>query len=1102
MIRFYALGDLRLEPSGRALSSRRKSLALLAYLASRSGRPMRRTELAALFWGDRDEERARHSLRQVLLELRQCVGGILSLDREYAVLNRGGIEVDAQQFEHAVAAGEMESALALWGGDFLPGADEIGTEVFRAWLEGERERLRRYLVTALGQLVSDAQNRGCWDEAVHWSTRWTVLLPLDERGHAHVISALRMQGRLGDAVAHHASAAALLARQLGRKPSAEFRRLGTVLEEAFAETSHVPQQVDGLRAPEMVGRSVAFGALAAGWRDAVKGSSVVVLIEGNAGIGKTRLSEEFLHWATMQAPPAFVLRASGAVTGGGATPDLVRELLEGLQVADGLGGASPEALARLSDLVPSLRARFPNLPEHAPDSISAVASAVEAVGAVAEETPLVLFVDDFERTEEASQQFIVSLAQRLPGRALLLLSSATNAEAKAASLLRAVRELRRVKLQPLLLPEVDAVLASMLVLDEAERHRIALLIHTESGGNPLHVVELVGALVTQGHVHVESDGRWRVNPAYAEDPLALPSPVLEAIRSRLNLTTNDPRRPRRFWTGAVAASVAVAAIATIIVATLLLRAPPEPTRDPDRVVVATFDNRTGDTSLDRIGTMTADFVVQGLVQTGLVDVADPLVARGISHSALARQTRSGILISGSYYLQHDSLSFQARIVDEPSEKILRAVDPILVPRTTPLSAVPILSRHVMASLATVVNPRLRSWAGAVTQPPSFEAYEEYAEGLESFVREQWSVAAAHFDNAARTDATFHMAAISALRAHSALGDTAAVDSIAHTLERVRSSLLPYERAILDRSLAEITPDLEAHYRTAKAVAALMPASDEAVNALAIAALQINHPKEAIRLFEKLDPSQGAIKDWTYYWWALTSAYHLAGDYRGELEAARRGIRQYPDVMAMRTNEVRALAALGHIDELKERIEAALTLPVSGSYYQGRLMTAAAVELRRHGYLREAQDVLALSIAWYDGRVLDNPHLRYECAYTYYVAGRYAEARHLFEGLLREEPKSAFYSTFVALAAARMGDTVPAREVSERLRRTQPPVDFGEFAMRRSQMEAVLGNHDRAIDLIGEALRRGAANTLQIHTEIDFESLRNYARFRDLIDPKG
>src|SRR6266850_2473841 len=127
MLRLQTLGRLRLEGEGIAtLSSRRKELVLLAFLARRGGKPLARAEAAALLWEDRDDHRARQSLRQALLELRRLVGEGLLVEPEYVVLAERAVDLDATAFERDVAAGRLDAAVTRWEGDFLAGVEDIG----------------------------------------------------------------------------------------------------------------------------------------------------------------------------------------------------------------------------------------------------------------------------------------------------------------------------------------------------------------------------------------------------------------------------------------------------------------------------------------------------------------------------------------------------------------------------------------------------------------------------------------------------------------------------------------------------------------------------------------------------------------------------------------------------------------------------------------------------------------------------------------------------------------------------------------------------------------------------------------------------------------
>ena len=115
------LGELRLEgTAGSVLSGRRKELVLLAYLARRAPRPVSRDELAALLWGERDEEKARQSLRQALHQLRQALGSAIDVTNDKVRIADGAVALDATLLElgtpKRLLAGAVTSCLAqkMW----------------------------------------------------------------------------------------------------------------------------------------------------------------------------------------------------------------------------------------------------------------------------------------------------------------------------------------------------------------------------------------------------------------------------------------------------------------------------------------------------------------------------------------------------------------------------------------------------------------------------------------------------------------------------------------------------------------------------------------------------------------------------------------------------------------------------------------------------------------------------------------------------------------------------------------------------------------------------------------------------------------------------
>jgi DNA-binding SARP family transcriptional activator/tetratricopeptide (TPR) repeat protein len=221
ILRLRTLGGLQLSgPIGEELLGRRNTaLAVLVVLADRAPARIRREELLALFWGERTEERARHSLRQELARLRQACGDALEVDTTWVRLADGGIECDAHRFAAAASSGNCHEAVALWTGDFLPGCEDIGAEGFRAWVDVERERLRRLLAHCYERSAAQLEAAQDWPALVDCASGWADRFPLEERAHSCRVAALCKSGRVADAAAAQGAFVRRLRTEMDADPS-------------------------------------------------------------------------------------------------------------------------------------------------------------------------------------------------------------------------------------------------------------------------------------------------------------------------------------------------------------------------------------------------------------------------------------------------------------------------------------------------------------------------------------------------------------------------------------------------------------------------------------------------------------------------------------------------------------------------------------------------------------------------------------------------------------------------------------------------------------------------------------------------------------------
>ena len=225
-LRLLTLGTLALQgPSGTdsfpSLGPRK--LALLAYIAL-ARRPLTRDHLAELFWGDRGDERARHSLREALSGLRRALGD--------AAIARGGdlvsltdripLRIDAVELRRASAAGDAAAVVAIHVGPFLDGLHVTGaSSAFERWITDERAEMERLLVDACASECRRLRTVGDWTARAAVARRWVGSDPLDPRAAKALLKSLAAPGTrmaLQQALNAYAALVARLAAEFELKP--------------------------------------------------------------------------------------------------------------------------------------------------------------------------------------------------------------------------------------------------------------------------------------------------------------------------------------------------------------------------------------------------------------------------------------------------------------------------------------------------------------------------------------------------------------------------------------------------------------------------------------------------------------------------------------------------------------------------------------------------------------------------------------------------------------------------------------------------------------------------------------------------------------------
>jgi DNA-binding SARP family transcriptional activator len=548
-MRFAVLGPLEVTDDGEQqvdVGGRQPRLVLAALVAA-NGRPVSAGALIEVVWGDEPPASAAGTLQSYVSRLRRALeaggGPALRYDEAgYRLELRAEDETDVARFDELAAAGQahlaagdasaardaLTAALDLWRGPALVELVDHGSAIAHAAELEERrlavleERLDADL--ALGRhahLVGELQGL----VADH---------PLREGLHAKLALALYRSGRQADALRALAQAGTMLREELGLEPSPVLRDLDAAILthvrslEAPAPTPTAPPPASSApatpadvtardRASPFVGREIELGELLAGLKEAVEDARFVVL-EGDPGIGKTRLADELARVASAEGS----LTVWGRSNECGAAPALwpwLSVLRAVAPVVDDVPATLGEVLAGTSPLLARQGAAVQF------ERFDAIATVLERA-ATTTGAPVVVLLDDLQWADEASLDLLQFLTTRLDRGVLVVAIVRPLAIGQADPVTHALAAIarrhgqRRLRLRGLSATATGELLDALA--PEPVGPDLSARIHERAEGNPFYAIELARLL--------DED---------ADAERAVPASVRDAVRRRLGRLTDD-----------------------------------------------------------------------------------------------------------------------------------------------------------------------------------------------------------------------------------------------------------------------------------------------------------------------------------------------------------------------------------------------------------------------------------------------------------------------------------------------------------------------------------------------------------------------------------
>jgi len=477
-------GALEIEDGPRTLGARdlggaRPKQVLEILLAAR-GRRVSTDRLADLLWGEQQPQDPSGSLQTFVSVLRRRLAPDRDWARELVITeteayrfatDRVALDLDCfdQLLERSAhepthtARRSLEQALALVRGDVLE------DEPYALWAQELRGTYRGRVLGARLDAADAALAELDYGAALAHAEAAGALDHFSERAQRTAMLALYALGRQHDALETYRAFRAHLDRELGLEPTSATRMLETAILRQQEIQALLPRAIRATqrdaapRSIRLLGRTSELATLERAAQRALAGSFALVLVEGEAGVGKTRLLDEF------------VLSIVGVRIGRASCSELEQHL-----PYVPLAAAIRSALADVeldADRLPALAQILPELALREPQQYAEVDALEALVALVVEHAPLVLVIDDLESADPSTLAALGYMQRRCTGVPTMLLGAVRAGATFTNQPLRRLQPDELLRLEPL--SSID--LAPLGIPD----------LHESTGGNPRFVAEKV-----------------------------------------------------------------------------------------------------------------------------------------------------------------------------------------------------------------------------------------------------------------------------------------------------------------------------------------------------------------------------------------------------------------------------------------------------------------------------------------------------------------------------------------------------------------------------------------------------------------------------------
>ncbi|MFH1634182.1 MAG: AAA family ATPase [Chloroflexota bacterium] len=556
MLKAYLFGPMRIMQDGEplALPVSVPARSLLAYLLLDKETPHSRLVLAGNLWPEMEEVRARRRLSQALWSLRNALPGLVKSDRQTISVDADTVWVDAHAFQELVKTdSSLHQAVALYSGELLAG-------FYEDWIITRREHIRETYLQSLEHLISLEKAAGRFEEALAYGQRLVAMDPLQESIHRELMRLYMALDRPKSALKQFETCRQVLRTELGAEPNpASVQLAEEIARRALLESpADLPQPetsapTGGELASQtipLIGRDGERRTLLAHIDRMLDGQGGLILVEGEAGVGKTRLLQEIAvdaDWRGIQSLWGYG-REMEVTPPFGPLVAALESGLTHLRVEQLSQTVEKTWLQVLTALLPALASHLPELPppspiapnQERPRLLEAISQFLIAWARI---TPLIIILENLHWIDRDTLDILPSLVRRIGPAGILLIATYRSEEARAYPVLwEKLQAIDRAgRRDRMILPRLDAPATGELIRHWLNSRGGAPIFETrlyqETEGNPLFVLETLRALQDEGLLQRDESGQWstpwdETTNDYTELPV--PAVVEDVIDRRIS----------------------------------------------------------------------------------------------------------------------------------------------------------------------------------------------------------------------------------------------------------------------------------------------------------------------------------------------------------------------------------------------------------------------------------------------------------------------------------------------------------------------------------------------------------------------------------------